>query len=335
MYKRLDQSEKAAYRAKDLTEQLLTFSTGNIASKETINFKSLLNESGNMAFSGSEIIHTLNYKENNLNINADPGQLRQVISNLYINAKQAMTLGGLVTTTCELVILGNNNPQNLKPGQYVKTSIEDEGAGIEEHNLRKIFDPYYTTKSTGHGLGLSTCYSLIKKHEGTIEVTSEVNKGTTFYLYLPATNEAAIDINSSDESFKTGHGKILVMDDEKTIGEYITTLFNKFGYTVDHVLRGEDTIELYQKGLRDKKPYDVVILDLTIKGGLGGKETIEKLLEIDPNVQAIVSSGYSKDPIMENYKKFGFKVAVGKPYLSKDIFLAVSNLLKVPEVKIK
>lgn len=335
MYNTLSQSEEAAYRAKDLTQQLITFSKGNLLTKETIHLKPILNESANMSFSGSKVIHILNYTNDIFNVSADQGQIRQVVNNIYLNAKQSMPNGGLVTTTCEQVMLDNNNNENLKPGQYIKISIKDEGTGIEKKNLKIIFDPYYTTKTAGHGLGLSTCYSIIKNHDGTIEVNSEFGKGSIFSIYLPATSDDIVHFTSDSKAIERSEGKVLLMDDEESIGEYIIALLTRYGYTVDHVLRGEDTIEYYNNALKDNNPYKVVILDLTIKGGLGGRETIEKLLEIDPDVQAIVSSGYSQDPIMVNYKKFGFKTSVSKPYMSKEILLAVDNLVNSPKVETK
>lgn len=333
-YRILDQAEKAAYRAKTLTDKLLTFSSSNLPTKIPFSLKMLLSESANMVFSGSQIIHTINYKKSLLNLNGDQRQLRQVINNLYLNAKESMKKGGLVTTTTDSVMMEHFNNHGLIPGYYIMVKVKDEGCGINKSDVKKIFDPYYTTKPDCSGLGLSTCYSIIKNHGGAIEVTSRLNKGTEFTFYLPAVAEDLLETDGDNTIIEKGTGKILLMEDEESIGEFISILLTKYGYTVDHTLNGEEAIDHYKKSVAKNEPYKAVILDLTIKGGMGGRETIEELLRINPKIKAIVSSGYLNDPIMADYRKFGFKASVAKPYRSYDLLTTISRVIKNKESEV-
>lgn len=334
IYQIIDQTEKATYRGKDLTHQLITFSRGNSPSKVPLSLKAVLPEIVNSVFRGSNITHTLNYKNNTLNINADHGQLRQAINNIYLNAKESMTAGGLVTTSSDLIILEQSNKQGLPPGYYVTIQIRDEGSGINKLDIQKIFDPYFTTKKDKQGLGISTAYSIIKNHGGILEVESQLNKGTEITIYLPAIEEEVTIDEIRSNLKEKGEGRILLLEDEEPIGRYISTLLTRCGYMVDHVLKGEDAIALYNKSIAENKLYKVVIIDLTIKGGMGGKEAIKELLQINPKIKAIVSSGYSKDPIMEDYKKFGFTASVSKPYRSIDLLTTISKTIKNEESEI-
>lgn len=333
-YRILDQAEKAAYRAKTLTDKLLTFSSSNLPKKMPLSLRTMLPESANMVFNGSQIIHTINFKKSLLNIDGDQSQLRQVIKNIYMNAKESMKNGGLVTTTTDSVMMEHFNNHGLVPGYYILVKIKDEGCGINKTDVKKIFDPYYTTKPASSGLGLSTCYSIIKNHGGAIEVTSRLNKGTEFTFYLPATENDVLEIDDDNTIIEKGTGKILLMEDEESIGEFISTLLTKYGYIVDHALKGEEAIDHYKNSIAENKPYKAVILDLTIKGGLGGRETIEELLKINPKIKAIVSSGYSNDPIMEDYRRFGFKASVTKPYRGYDLLTTISRVIKNNESEI-
>ncbi|MBI5047883.1 MAG: response regulator [Deltaproteobacteria bacterium] len=260
-------------------------------------------------------------------VEIDAGQINQVLHNLIINAEQAMPDGGVINMRCENIDVDENS-LILKKGRYVKLSVQDNGIGIPEENVNRIFDPYFTTKEHGSGLGLAISYSIIKKHDGLIAVESKLGKGTTFYIYLPASDKKITKSNKLEEKLYTGKEKILVMDDEALIRELLNELLSHIGYAVELAKDGSETIEKYRKAVKSGCPFDAVIMDLTIPGGIGGKEAIKQLLEIDPNTKAIVSSGYSNDPIMAEYKNYGFKGVVAKPYDLKKLSDILHNVIK-------
>ncbi|MGQ9611009.1 MAG: hybrid sensor histidine kinase/response regulator [bacterium] len=327
-YERLTEAEKATYQAKSLTQQLLTFSSGGSPILKTTLINDLLIESVNFILSGSKVRAEF-YISDDLNpVNIDKGQINQVINNIILNAVQAMPSGGIIKVYAENASLKEGLVSNLKPGNYVKISIQDNGIGIPKEHLPKIFDPYFTTKQKGSGLGLTISYAIIKKHNGHIEVDSELGKGTTFHIYLPAsTEQAQIEKEEKEQDIIYGEGNILIMDDEKLIRELVQFLLIKIGYKTEVASHGEEAIELYKRSIETGKPFDAVIMDLTIPGGMGGEETIKKLLEIDPKVKAIVSSGYSNDPIMADYAKYGFSGVIAKPYKIKELSKVLHDII--------
>ncbi len=207
----------------------------------------------------------------------------------------------------------------LKEGRYVRISIKDQGVGIAEEYLSKIFDTYTTTKQNGSGLGLATCYSIVKKHDGYITIDSELSIGTTFHIYLPASEKELVVIEDAYEKQIVGSGKVLIMDDEEIVRDVAGEMLKSIGYEVEFAVDGEESIDLYKKAKESGQPFDAVIMDLTIPGGMGGKEAIKRLTIIDPEVKAIVSSGYSNDPIMADYKGYGFSGVIVKPYKIKEL----------------
>ena len=320
-------SENAAMKAKDLTQQLLTFAKGGEPIKKASSLVKLIKDSADFALRGSNI-NFINRVANDLwPSEIDEGQISQVINNLIINANQAMPEGGDITISAENCVIGEDDWTSLNRGRYIKISIKDQGIGIPENNLSKIFDPYFTTKAKGSGLGLATSYSIIKRHGGLLSAESELSVGTTFNVYLPATNMEIDEttVNFSESSYLRGN--ILVMDDEEAINKVVSKMLTQIGHKVECVLNGSKAIAKYKEALENGSPFDVVILDLTIRGGMGGKETIKYLLEIDSEVKAIVSSGYSNDPMIADFKKFGFKNVVSKPYKIEDLKEALQNVL--------
>ncbi len=319
-YERLTEAEKATYQAKNLTQQLLTFSSGGAPILKTVSIDNLIRETVNFILSGSKVKPEF-YIPDDLNlVYVDKGQINQVINNIVLNAEQAMPNGGIIKVYAENVSLTEGFIPGLKPGNYVKISIQDSGIGIPHEHLGKIFDPYFTTKQKGNGLGLTISYAIIKKHNGHINVESKLGEGTTFHIYLPvSTEQVSIEKEEKEQEIIHGEGNILIMDDEKLIRELVQFLLIKIGYKTEVASHGEEAIELYKKSIESGKPFDAIIMDLTIPGGMGGEEAIQKLLEIDPKVKAIVSSGYSNDPIMANYKKYGFKGVIAKPYKIKEL----------------
>ncbi len=262
-------------------------------------------------------------------MDADEGQISQVINNIIINADQAMPEGGTIWINMENTELDRKNNLPLQKGRYVKISVKDQGIGISNEHIHKIFDPYFTTKQMGSGLGLATCYSIIINHDGIITVdVAKQGKGATFNIYLPASSKAVSALKKELVKPDTGKGRILVMDDESIIREVSCGMLQSIGYECELASDGAEAIELYKKAGNTGKPFDAVIMDLTIPGGMGGKETVEKLLEIDPDVKAIVSSGYSNDPVMAEFKKYGFKNAVAKPYRILELGKVLNKVIK-------
>ncbi|MFH2060147.1 MAG: PAS domain S-box protein [Pseudomonadota bacterium] len=317
-YKRIEEAEKSMSRAKDLTTQLLTFAQGGDPVKKNITLDQIVRETALFHLSGSNIKIALEKPEALWQINADKGQISQVISNLVINARQAMPNGGQVSIKLENAAISENEFSTFMLDRYVKLSITDQGTGIPEKYLEKIFDPYFTTKQDGSGLGLAIVHSIIIKHHGYIYVNSSLGEGTTFVIYLPKAENTMLSGEATNRLLKiepkSKPCRILVMDDDPVVRDVSTRMLNKLGHIVDLCKDGQSAIDLYQKALKDKAPYGLVILDLTIPGGMGGKDAIKKLLNIDPDIRAVVASGYSNDPVMANYKEYGFKAIATKPY---------------------
>jgi signal transduction histidine kinase/ActR/RegA family two-component response regulator len=311
--KRLIEVENAASRAKDLTHQLLTFARGGEPVKKAIDVSSLLKDSAGFATRGSSVRCQLALEDDLLQVEADEGQLTQVINNLVINAVQSMPDGGTV-----MVRAKNADPVNVG-GRWVEISVADSGTGIPEQHLQRIFDPYFTTKQQGSGLGLATCYSIIKKHGGAISVKSTLGMGSTFYLTLPALEQTGTDRQETGTETLNGPLRVLVMDDEEPVREILQDMLEELGYTSECTQNGAEAVDLYRKRKIEGMPFSFVILDLTIPGGVGGKEAITSLIEIDPNVKAVVSSGYSTDPIMASYREYGFSAVLSKPYRLQDM----------------
>jgi PAS domain S-box-containing protein len=330
IYKKLKEAEKITLQAKGLSKQLLTFSRGGWPVKKTIYISELIRDSANLALSGSNVRCELDIPDNLWPVEADEGQLNQVFSNLIINANQAIPEGRIIKVKAENTNAVEKGSLLLKETRYLKISIEDHGTGISQENLQKIFDPYFTTKQKGSGLGLAIAYSIIKKHGGHITVESEIGVGTTFHIYLPASHKEPLkkhvlhegrvpdtkplEEKHEEEESSTSKGKVLLMDDEGIIRLAVAKYLKQIKYEVETARDGTEAIKLYKKAIESGKPFDAVIVDLTISGGMGGKETIKRLLEIDSKVRAIASSGYTDDPIMADFRKYGFSGKLAKPY---------------------
>jgi PAS domain S-box-containing protein len=320
IFERLAEAERASMQAQSLTQQLLTFSRGGAPIKKTVSIAELLRDSVSFALRGSNARCELSIPDDLWSVEVDEGQISQVISNIVINADHAMPRGGIIKVRAENVTIGAEDAIPLEDGEYVKIYIEDRGIGIPKENLDSIFDPYFTTKQKGSGLGLATSYSIIKNHEGHITVESELGAGTTFHIYLPASPEAVpTEKKEAEEKPIMGEGRILVMDDEKHVRDTVAAMLNSLGYKVTTSVDGAEAIELYKDAKESGQPYDAVIVDIVIPGGMGGRETIQRLMEIDPEVRVIVSSGYSDDPIMADFSRYGFKGAIAKPYKTKEL----------------
>ena len=329
-FARLAEAEKASLRAKDLTQQLLTFSRGGKPIVKTASVARLLKDSTIFALSGSNILCEFSIPEGLWPVEMDEGQINQVINNVVINAVQAMPEGGTIKVRAENVTLGIDRRKQGLPLQgekYVKVSIQDQGIGIPEESLQKIFDPYYTGKKKGSGLGLAISYSIIKKHLGYITVESELGVGTTFHIFLPASEKEVLTEKRTGEIPLAGKQRILIMDDEEMVRNVAGTMLEHIGYEAGLAKDGTEAIELYKQAKEAHVPFAVVILDLTIPGGMGGKEAIKKLIELDPKAKVIVSSGYSTDPVMSQFREYGFKGVVTKPYKIEELRDALHKVM--------
>jgi len=324
---RLVQALKACKRAKSLTQQLLTFSSGGLPVRRTVSIKEIIMETTTFTTSGCNSKIEYNIPEDIPNAHIDPGQISQVIQNILINAMQSMPTGGVIKLAAREVKAPMGVPcdAHLKPGAYLEVTIADKGIGIPKEHLNKIFDPYFTTKHAGSGLGLATAYSVIKNHEGCVWVDSELGKGSTFFLYLPTTLE---EIKEEDlDAHLNGRGNVLFVDDQAPVREIAKDLIEDLGYTVTVVSCGEAALETYKGSMIDKH-FDAVVIDLTMPGGMDGIETIKRLLEIDKQVKAIVSSGYSTSNAMSNYKDYGFKDVIQKPFTLETLAKVLHDVTK-------
>ncbi len=329
---RLEEAEKASFRAKDLTQQLLSFSRGGAPIKKTAFIANILRESVAFALSGSDVRCVFFIPDDLWPVEIDEGQMDQVISNLVINADQAMPEGGVIELRAENAILESQDVVPLKTGEYVKISLEDQGIGISKGHIQKIFDPFFTTKQKSNGLGLATSYSIIKNHGGYITTESQVGIGTTFHIYLPVSSEKIlIKKKKEDGKLVTGKRRVLAMDNEEFVRELLSEILTNIGYGVTTVADGAEAVELYQEARESGNPFDAVIIDLTIPDGMGGKEAVQRFIKIDPEVKAIVSSGYSNDPIMANFKRYGFKGVIAKPYRTEELSEVLRRVIMMDE----
>jgi len=329
--KLLAEAEKASARAAELANQLLTFSRGGEPVKRVFSLQHLVREVVSLLLRGTSVRGVVEIPESIHAVEGDEGQIGQVFTNLIINASQAMPGGGTLTVKARNIALESGNSVALPTGNYVGISFTDEGCGIAAENLKKIFDPFFTTKVSGTGLGLASAYSIMKKHGGDIEVRSEFGSGATFTCYLPSTGKASA-ASGAEESAPTPAGSadasILVMDDDEAIRDLARDLLECLGYGAETCGDGAEAISMYREAAAANTPYAAVIMDLTIPGGMGGREAAERILAIDPEARLLVSSGYSNDPVLANYEKYGFSGAVAKPYRAVDLKNALNSLLK-------
>jgi len=324
---RLAKAEEACWRAQALSQQLLTFAKGGAPVKKLFSVAELLTESIPFTCVGSPVKGETTCPENLWWIEADPGQIGQVFQNITINAIQAMPTGGTIKVWAENLTLGTDSDLPLSAGRYIKISVRDQGMGIPAEHLPRIFDPYFTTKQKGSGLGLASAYAIIKKHDGHIAVESKPGVVTTFYIYLPAVEGQVTPQPEEDRELLVGTGKILAMDDDEMVWEVLERMLVHLGYEPEFARDGGEAIEMFVKAQESGQAFAAVILDLTVPGGMGGKEALAKLLEIDPQVKAIVSSGYSDDLVMADFQKYGFSGVIAKPYKISELGKVLNKAL--------
>jgi two-component system cell cycle sensor histidine kinase/response regulator CckA len=328
-YKRLDEAERASLRAKDLTQQLLTFASGGMPVKKVVPLGKIVEDAATFTLRGSNVRCEFLISDDILPAAVDEGQIGQVINNLVLNACQAMPEGGIINIRVNNTTIRKGDTLPLPHGIYIQITVEDHGMGIPKEHLPRIFDPYFTTKQKGSGLGLATTHSIIKNHGGYTIVDSAVGVGTTVNIYLPASRAQVLKKEPKEvqPSF-IGQGRILVMDDEEPIRNLLHRVLTRAGYEVELTADGAEAVEKYREAREAGRPFDAAILDLTVPGGMGGSKAIQEMLEIEPTVKAIVSSGYATDPIMAEYKKYGFSGVVAKPYSVAAIEKTIHGLLR-------
>lgn len=311
---RLSEAEKACQQAAALTQQLLTFSKGGAPVREPISVAALIRESVDFALHGAVVRAEFNMAPDLWPAHVDAGQMHQVIHNVVLNAAQAMPSGGVVSVRAGNIVLEPQSIPTLEAGRYIQLTLTDHGSGIPDHVRPNIFDPYYTTKEHGSGLGLSIAYAIVTKHDGHITVDSAPNSGSTFTIYLPATTESILSAPSPPQAWVSGLGHILALDDEDYILDLLHEMLDHMGYTVTCCQDGTEAIDAYQLAMAENRPIAAVILDITIPGGMGGYETFKHLRGLNPDVKAILSSGYTNSPLMANFAEYGFAGVLAKPY---------------------
>lgn len=314
-------------RAKYLTQQLLTFSKGGTPVRKTQAIAEHVQQAVTFALSGSNVSPVFAVPSEVWPCDFDENQMAQVFDNIVINARQGMPLGGNLDVTVRN-IAPEDAPQELPPGAYVRTSICDYGNGILKDHLPRIFDPFFTTKQQGSGLGLATSYSIVKKHDGLICAESELGKGTTFHVYLPASSGQVSVLDRKRRQLHRGHGRILIMDDEEFILDVLSEILTGMGYHVSTASNGDEAIAQTRSAMQSGQPFRAAILDLTIPGGRGGKETVHALLEVDPNIKVVASTGYSEDPVMSKPSDYGFAGRLVKPYRVGHLALLLESLFR-------
>ncbi len=315
----LADAEEASVRAQNLTQQLLAFAKGGTPIKKPASISRLIKTTTAFSLSGSNVRCEFSPPDDLWLAEVDEGQIGQVIQNLIINADQAMPRGGTIKIRAENVVIGDKDSLPLKNGLYLRISVTDKGIGVSRKDMPSIFDPFFTTKQKGSGLGLATAFSVVNNHAGHIEVESMVEEGTTFTVYLPALGRTSDETGRERKRLIKGEGRILLVDDEEIIWRAAGEALTRMGYEVQFAEDGASGIELYQEALNAKRPFHAVIMDLTIPGGMGGKEAVGEILRIDPAAKIIASSGYSNDPVMSDFRQYGFCGIITKPYRIEEL----------------
>ncbi|MBS1238581.1 MAG: multi-sensor hybrid histidine kinase, partial [Deltaproteobacteria bacterium] len=332
IYKRLTDAEDATIKGKELTYRLLAFSRGGESLKKVTSLKEVIKDSARLTLSGSNIKCIFSFSGNLQQVEIDREQIQQVIHNIIMNAKETMSGGGKIEISADNIALSSEDTIPLPEGDYVKIAIEDHGSGIPEEDFSRIFDPYFTTKEIsnvkGMGLGLSICYSIVKSHGGFITAESQQSVGTTVHVYLPACKkETPVAQMEKEIPLDLGGCRVLYMDDENALRDVAGEMLAHMGYDVEFSRDGTEAIKTYSEAITSMKPFDIVIMDLTIPDGMGGADAINKLHKIDPEAKVIISSGYTNDPIIKDFKKYNFSGAISKPFDIDELVRVIESVL--------
>jgi len=330
----LSKAGQAAQHAAHLSSQLLTFSKGGAPLKKVVAMGDLLERSAEFALYGSNLRADFDIAVDLWKAEVDSGQIEQVVNALMLNAREAMPQGGTVRVRARNVVFEENMNAPLPTGRYIKVTISDRGAGIAEDLRTKIFDPYFTTKPAGTGLGLAISYSIVKKHGGLLLLESSSGEGSVFAFYLRAGENvgAGSGDGRSSRPFHYNHQRILVMDDEEAIRELTSQLLGTLGYEVTAVPDGLEAVRTYERALRKGEHFQVVILDATVRGGMGGVATIERLRSMDPRVNAIICSGYSDEAALSEFLAYGFRGALPKPFTRSELADALQRAFEITHI---
>jgi len=328
--KSIEEIEGAVENAKKLTKQLLTFARGGKPIRKVVSVEEILRESVGLALRGSNVKCEIEIASDVNAIDADPDQIGQVFNNLLLNAVQAMPDGGIVRVYCRNIHVNSGMKLPLKFGDYVVVEVSDSGVGIPESDLKRIFDPFFSTKKNGTGLGLTIAYSITKKHNGIIEVNSKEGKGATFRVYLPASKtrphlQGEIITPRKEEKLNK---RVLVMDDEESIRKIVTKALSRIGCEVVAVANSDEALDEFKKGIMKGRPFDIVILDLTIPGDRGGKYVIAEISKIPSSTRSIVTSGYSGDAVISDFAGFGFNGRLVKPFTIQELYNVVFDVIE-------
>ncbi len=332
----LAEAERAGERARDLTQRLLAFSSSGAPIRRPVALEPLLRESAELVLSGSDVRCEISVAEGLWPAHADAQQTAQVLQNLLLNARQAMPGGGTIGLRAENAAIGPDDPRPVARGRFVRVTVTDHGVGIPPELLPRIFDPFFTTKERGTGLGLTASYAIVKKHDGWIDVQSEPGSGTAFHVYLPAASSGPEGEtgNGKRETEDTGRlcgsGRILLMDDDDIIRRGARRLLREWGYEVECARDGAEAIELHTKARLAGRPFDAVVLDLTVSEGMGGEECVRRLRALDPGLKAIVCSGYSGGPALAEFRERGFDAVVRKPFTLEELRDALRSIAPRP-----
>ncbi len=322
----LASAEAAAQRAGRLTGQLLTFARGGVPARRSVAIAELVREAADFALRGSNVRCQYDLPDDLWPVHADPIQLGQVVQNLVINADQAMPDGGLVSIEARNVAAAER-VGSVSLAAHVILRIRDQGPGIDESIRERIFEPYFTTKETGSGLGLATVYAIVGQHEGHLEVESFPGQGTTFAITLPVAGTAPTEATATDRPLPRGRGRILVMDDEPAVLQLLTKALEKLGYEAQVTASGQDAVQACRVAREEQRPFAAAILDLTVPGGMGGVQALAALRRLAPDLPAVVSSGYSRDPILADYRRHGFQGMLPKPYSIRDLARVLADVV--------
>ncbi|NLV17739.1 MAG: response regulator [Syntrophomonadaceae bacterium] len=321
----LKEVEKAALQARDLTRQLMVFSKGEDLFRETASIRELLQESIPFLLRGSSVKCELSIQEKLRPVEINKGQVGQVINNLVINALQAMPDGGILHVEASNGYLYSEELSNLPEGWYIKITVRDQGEGIPEEYLNQIFDPYFTTKKEGNGLGLYSSLSIIRQHGGDIQAENTLGEGTAFHVYIPVAIE---DLVGTEYPVKhMWRGKILIMDDQESVRNTLGRMVTHLGYVVEYARDGMEALEKYQRNLVAKQPFNAVIMDLTVPGAMGGREATQRILNLDNEAKVILTSGYANDMLMEDFAAYGYCEAIPKPYSMDSVIKALTEIM--------
>jgi CheY-like chemotaxis protein/two-component sensor histidine kinase len=313
-YPFIEAAERVTRHANQLAMQLLSSAKGGGQHHHPFSLARLIRDSVDLILGGSKCVGQTSISPDLRLVEGDEARIAQVLNNLLENARQAMPNGGTITVSASNLRIQSESKFQIKPGKYILVSVEDQGIGIPEELLTKIFRMHFTTKKDGNGIGLASCVYIIRNHGGTIHVESEVGKGSVFSVLIPCTDLPDTDAVPRRSSFSRGSGRILVMDDELMVQQIVCEMLEHFGYEVQITHDGQSAVEAYRKAWVAGHPYRLVIMDLTIPGGMGGLDAIRQMRSIDPEVKAIVSSGHSNDPAMQSCRDFGFVASIRKPY---------------------